>query len=66
MLILGRFFCSIFSVSKGAGYFFKWDKKAVYSLMGIGAAPVFISLMSVLEAFSRYAKYDLHSGFSNN
>lgn len=52
MLIIGGGFSVVFLVfPKELVSFFKWDKKAIYSLMGIGAAPVFISLMSVFRGF---------------
>jgi stage V sporulation protein B len=52
MFILGGGFSIIFLAFPSALVdFFKWDRKAIYALMGIGAAPVFISLMSVFRGF---------------
>lgn len=52
MLILGGGFSIVFLAFPGYLVdFFKWDRKAIYALMGIGAAPLFISLMSVFRGF---------------
>lgn len=52
MLILGGGFSIVFLAFPGYLInFFKWDRKAIYALMGIGAAPLFISLMSVFRGF---------------
>ena len=52
MVILGGGFSIIFLAFPAYLVdFFRWDKKAIYALMGIGAAPFFISLMSVFRGF---------------
>jgi stage V sporulation protein B len=52
MLILGGGFSFVFlAFAKPLIEFFKWDPKAYYSLVGIGMAPIFISLMSVYRGF---------------
>jgi Membrane protein involved in the export of O-antigen and teichoic acid len=52
MLILGGGFTLVFLVFPEALIkFFRWDRKAIYALIGIGAAPLFISLMSVYRGF---------------
>lgn len=52
MIILGGGFSFIFfAFSKYLIYFFKWDTKSYYSLIGIAMAPFFISIMSVFRGF---------------
>jgi stage V sporulation protein B len=52
MLILGGGFSFVFLVfAKPLIEFFKWDPKTYYALIGIGMAPVFISIMSVFRGF---------------
>ncbi|MDP4088253.1 MAG: polysaccharide biosynthesis protein, partial [Bacillota bacterium] len=52
MIILGGGFSLVFLIfPEQLVKFFKWDRKAVFSLMGIGAAPLFISIMSVFRGF---------------
>ena len=52
MIILGGGFSIVFlAFPEYLIHFFKWDKKAMYALMGIGAAPLFISIMSVFRGF---------------
>jgi stage V sporulation protein B len=52
MLILGGGFSLIFLVfAKPLIEFLKWDPKVYYSLIGIGMAPIFISIMSVFRGF---------------
>ncbi|WP_139905940.1 putative polysaccharide biosynthesis protein [Clostridium thermarum] len=65
MLILGGGFSIIFlAFPKILINFFKWDKKALYSLMGIGAAPLFISLMSVFRGFFQGMQNMTHTAVS--
>ncbi|MDT8715743.1 polysaccharide biosynthesis protein [Clostridium sp. 19966] len=52
MLILGGGFSLIFLVFPFQIInLLKWDSKSLYSLMAIGAAPIFISIMSVYRGF---------------
>lgn len=52
MLIIGGSFSLIMiTCSRQLILFFKWDQKAVYSLLAISTAPVFISIMGVYRGF---------------
>lgn len=51
IMLGGGFTVIILTFSKGLIRFFRWDNKAYYSLIGIAAAPVFISVMSAFRGF---------------
>lgn len=52
MFIMGAgFSIAIIILSKTLLDFFKWDSKAIYALLSIAIAPIFISLMSVFRGF---------------
>lgn len=65
MFILGGGFSIIFLLfPTHLVDFFRWDRKAVYALMGIGAAPLFISLMSVFRGFFQGMQNMTHTAAS--
>jgi stage V sporulation protein B len=65
MFILGGGFSLIFLMFPGYLInFFRWDRKAIFALMGIGAAPLFIALMSVYRGFFQGLQNMTHTAVS--